>query len=179
MYHSITFGDGSLYPAGHPKQGQFAGANTWEDWHLIPDGRPTVTQASPTTNYVAIPGREDGPIDMSEYLTGKMVYGDRSGSFEFYVDNDHEYWETLRMKIVDYLHGKEMKMCLEDDPNYYYKGIFTFDEWKSESWNSKVVISYVLEPYKYRITDGGPWLWDPFNFETDRTDQMDENEGWL
>lgn len=179
MYHSITFGDGSLYPAGHPKQGQFAGANTWDDWHLIPATRPTVAQAAVNSNFVNIPGREEGPIDMSEYLTGQIMYGSRSGKFKFYVDNDHEYWEDIRMKIVDYLHGKEMKMCLEDDPNFCYKGVFTLEEWESGDWNSSITIDYILEPYKYRISGGELWLWDPFNFETDRTDQMDTDKGWL
>ena len=83
------------------------------------------------------------------------------------------------MKIAAYLHGKSMKMCLEDDPNFYYEGRFSLGEWKSESWNSKVTINYAVGPYKYRITDGSAWLWDPFNFDLDRTDQMDANEGWL
>lgn len=181
MYHSITFGDGTLYPVGHPKQGQFAGANTWDDWHLIPSSRPTVVQAGVSTNFVDIPGRKDGPIDMSEYLTNGIVYTGRSGSFEFYVDNDHEYWETIRSKIVQYLHGKRMKMCLEDDPNYYYEGRFSLSEWKSGSWFSSVIINYVVGPYKYRITTGERWIWDPFNFDLERMDAeyQNQNEGWL
>ena len=65
-----------------------------------------------------------------------------------------------------------MKMVLEDEPYYYYDGRFSLNEWKSENYNSKVVINYVLKPYKYNIFgESGAWLWDPFNFETDRTDQ--------
>ena len=174
MYHSITFGDGTL-----DSKGKFTGKNTWEDWHLIPSSRPTVAQAGVSTVFVDIPGRKDGPIDLSEYLTGEVVYTARSGSFEFYVDNDHEYWEVIRSKIVAYLHGKRMKMCLEDDPGYYYEGRFSVPEWKSEPWNSKVVINYALGPYKYRIDDGELWLWDPFNFDLDNIDDLTNNEGWL
>lgn len=184
MYHSITFGDGSLYPADYSvieKRGQFAGVNTWEDWHLIPSSRPTVAQAGVSTNFVEIPGRRKGPVDMSEYLTNDIIYTQRSGSFEFYVDNDHEYWETIRSKIAAFLHGKSMKMCLEDDPNYYYEGRFSLNEWRSESWNSMIVINYVVGPFKYRITTGDPWIWNPYNFESwlDPLDQQDKNEGWL
>ena len=174
MYHSITFGDGTL-----TADGKFAGKNTWEDWYLIPSSRPTVVQAAPMITLVDIPGREDGPIDMSEYLTGDIQYGQRSGSFEFIVDNDHEDWTVILSEITTYLHGKEMRMVLEDDPGFYYAGRFSVTEWKSESWNSKVIINYVVGPYKYRIKDDEPWLWDPFNFDTDRTDQMTGNEGWL
>lgn len=174
MYHSITFGDGTL-----DSKGNFAGKNTWDDWHLIPSSRPTVAQAPPQTNYISIPGREDGPIDMTEYLTGGIVYGQRSGSFEFLVDNDHEYWETIRSKMAAYLHGKTMKIVFEDEPGFYYEGMFKVPTWTREQWNSKVTIEYTLNPYKYRIKSSLPWLWDPFNFDTDRTDQMTSNGGWL
>ena len=162
--HSITFGDGTLV------DGKFAGKNTWYDWHLIPTTRPVVAQAGVSTNFVDIPGRRDGPIDLSEYLTGGILYGARSGSFQFIVDNDHEYWENIRSSIVNYLHGKRMKMCLEDDPAYYYEGRFTVEEWASGASYSTVTINYAVEPYKYYINAGGDWLWDPFNFDTDRTD---------
>lgn len=171
MYHSITFGDIS--------SGAIVGKNTWTDWHLIPSSRPTVAQAPVTTNYISIPGKEDGPIDFSTYLTGSIQYGNRSGTFEFLVDNGHEYWEDIRYKIVNYLHGKELKMVLEDDPSYYYKGVFTLNEWKSESWNSSISINYILEPYKYLIASGSSWLWDPFNFETGNTSDVASNKGWL
>ena len=173
MYHSITFGD---YNAS---LGKFTGKNTWDDWFLLPSTRPVVAQAGVSTNFVEIPGRKDGPIDLSEYLTGGVVYGQRSGSFEFYVDNDHEYWESIRYKISDYLHGKKLKMCLEDDPAYYYEGRFSLESWASEAVCSKVTINYVVGPYKYRIWGTGPWLWDPFNFEIDRTDQMSDGKGRL
>lgn len=168
MYHSITFGDGTLYPAGHPKEGQFAGTNTWDDWHLIPAERPSIASPGVATNFVSIPGR-DGSIDMSTYLVNRPVYGDRSGSFDFYVDNDHEYWETIRMKIMHFLHGKRLKMVLEDDPGWYWEGRFSVESWKSEASNSRVSINYQVGPYKRRISSEGDTdiIWDQFNFEAD------------
>lgn len=176
VYHSITFG----YDKDNiTSDGKLVGSNTWDDWHLIPSSRPTVAQAQPITSMVEIPGREDGPIDMSEYLTGSMQYGQRSGSFEFIVDNDHENWITLMERISSYIHGKKLYMTLEDDPNYYYEGRFTLNEWKSESWNSKVVINYVVGPYKYKLNRSANWLWDTFNLDTDDTNSVTNNEGWL
>lgn len=166
MYHSITFGDGTL-----DEKGKFIGVNTWDDWHLIPSSRPDISIPSLAANFVEYPGK-NGAVDLTEILLNKPVYGDRSGSLEFYVDNDHEYWIDIYEKILRFLHGKRMKMVLEDEPYYYYDGRFSLNEWKSENYNSKVVINYVLAPYKYNIFgESGAWLWDPFNFETDRTDQ--------
>lgn len=166
MYHSITFGDGTLN-----SKGQFTGTNTWDDWYLIPTSRPNVASPGVSTNLVEIPGRH-GSLDMSEWLTNGIVYGDRSGSWEFAVDNDHEGWVSIKSKILKFLHGQRMKCVLEDDPGWYYIGRFSLNEWRSESWYSTIVINYVLEPYKYNINAGGDWLWDPFNFETDRTDTV-------
>lgn len=171
MYHSITF----WALTGDPSSGK----NTWTDWHLIPSSRPTVAQAPVSTNYIDIPGREDGPIDFSTYLTGRIQYGNRTGSFEFLVDNDHESWGRIHYNIVSFLHGKELKMSLEDDPAYYYKGVFTLNEWKSGSWNSSIIIDYILEPYKYLIASGNNWLWDVFNFETESITDLRNNKGWL
>ena len=164
--HSITFGDGTI------ENGKFIGTNTWKDWFLIPDDRPDVANPSVKTNFIEIPGR-DGTIDMSEYLTGKPSFGDRSGSWSFIVDNDHIGWESLRSMITEFLHGKRMKCVLEDDPGWYFQGRFQVKP-KSGQKNSAIEIEYVLEPYKYHILPNDDWLWDPFNFETDRTDVVVE-----
>lgn len=163
MYHSITFGDGTLDDGGH-----FIGINTWEDWHLIPANRPDIAMPGMKTKFVELPGL-DGSIDLSDYLRGGPSYSSRSGSIEFYVDNDHEDWITIKEKILKSINGKKIKMCLEDDPMYYYIGRITFNEWKSDPGNSMVTLRYILEPYKYTIFTAGedPLLWDPFNFETD------------
>lgn len=147
MYHSITFSN----DLDSTVTGRLVGKNTWDDWHLIPSSRPSVAQAGVSTNFVDIPGRSTGPIDMTEYLTGSVVYGQRKGSFEFIVDNDHESWVTLQNKIVNYIHGKRLRMSLEDDPTHYYEGRFTVSDWKSESWNSKITINYVLDPKRQTV----------------------------
>lgn len=174
MYHSITFGDGTL-----DSDGNFTGKNTWDDWFLIPSSKPIVAQSAVTTSFVDIPGRRLGPIDMTEYLTGGVTYGNRSGSFEFYIDNDMVYWETDRMAIAQYLHGKRMKMCLEDDPGFYYEGRFSLSNMASEAITDKITINYTVGPYKFRIKDNLPCLWSPFNFDWDSFNQQTSNEGWL
>ena len=133
MYHSITFGEfytaEEATTAGNPalvrtfKQS----SNTWDDWHLIPSSRPTISHPEVVTNYVTVPGLS-GSIDLTEYLTSGPVYNDRTGSFDFYVMNGFESWLTIRQKIVEAVHGKRIKMVFEDDPLYYYEGRFTFNE---------------------------------------------------
>lgn len=167
--HSVSFGDLVTRTSGGNTTVEFEDiANTWSDWHLIPSSRPSVAHPSIVTRFVEVPGA-DGMLDLTTFLTGRPNYGQRQGNLQFIVDNDHENWETIRMKIANTLHGKRLKMRLMDDPGYYYEGRFTVGNWEPGSDHSRIQITYNLEPYKLRITGEGstPTLWDPFNFETD------------
>lgn len=173
MYHSITFAkELALNPSGHVRAGQLKGTNTWDDWHLIPSSRPVIASPGVSTKFVEIPGKH-GRVDMTTYLCGYPIYSDRSGNLEFYVDNDHEYWEDIRKKIANFLHGQTYKISLEDDPRFFWEGRFALDNWKSEMTNSKITISYSISPYKTALVDAGPGdlLWDLFKF--------DSNSNWM
>lgn len=159
MYHSITFGN----------------KNTWDDWHLVPASRPTFSMPPLQERYVDIPGL-NGPVDLTEAITGYPVYGNRTGSFEFIVMNDwyeadgrlvRGNWQYRYSEIANYLHGQHMQAQLEDDPEYYYEGRFKLAEWRSEKDYSRISIEYNVGPYKTAVeTTTEPWRWDPFNFET-------------
>ena len=150
MYHSVTFGT----------------KNTWDDWHLIPTSRPLFNPPSVKTNLIEIPGG-DGALDLTTALAGRPLYKNRTGSLEFYVDNDFRDWTVLYSEIMVYLHGQKMRAVLEDDPSYYYEGRFAINAWKSNKERSSLVIDYDVNPYKKDIlgTDE-KWIWDTFNFET-------------
>lgn len=156
MYHSIIFGD----------------KNTWADWYLIPSSRPVFNPPEPKTKFIDIPGA-DGQLDLSTVLTGDIMYGPRTGSIEFIVDNGQlsdyraDCWFDVYSEIMAYLHGRYMKAHLEDEPSYYYEGRFTVNQWKSDPQNSKVTIDYTLSPYKIEATSSlEDWIWDIFNFNT-------------
>lgn len=137
MYHSITFGN----------------KNTYDDWHLVPTSRPVIEPPKPKTQYVDIPGA-DGSIDLTESLAGRPVFSDREGSIEFHVLNDLDgvtdyNWVNVYEEVMGYLHGKFMRMSLEDDPLYFYEGRFSVNSWKTNEDRSTITIDYRLGPYKY------------------------------
>lgn len=150
MYHSITIGD----------------KNTYDDWHLVAEERPSVQPPTANTSFVDIPGM-NGSLDISEALTGYPTYGRRKGSWEFTILNDYESWISLYQRMSNYLHNRKLKAILEDDPAYYYEGRFYISKWKSDHPNSKITVEYEVQPYKkeHAAVDD-PWLWDPFSFET-------------
>lgn len=152
--------------------------NTWTEWHLIPSSRLVVAEAGVSTNFVEIPGRGN-PVDFTDYLTGKPVYGPRNGSWDFVIDNYHEYWEAIRARIVDFIHGKRLRVILSDVPTRYYEGRFTVGNLEPGENFSNVKINYVLDVHSYSLYgENDDWLWDPFNFDSDYTDSRDR-EGRL
>lgn len=139
MYHSVTFGD----------------KNSWEDWHLIPSSRPVINPPEAKTMLLDIPG-ESGALDLSESLTGYPLFKRRTGDIEFIVVNDMyepteipQEWYQVYSNIMNYLHNKQMEICLEDDPEWWYEGRLQVNSWKSEEFLSRITISYDLEPYKW------------------------------
>lgn len=167
--HSLTFSDGTKETSGK-RTGYLKGYNTWDTWHLIPTSKPVVATPPVKTNYVEIPGR-NGAIDLSTYLTGAIVYGPRSGSWEFIIDNNWEDWETIRQSLHSILHGAQFKVVLEDVPMRYWLGRISINEYKSDPANNKITLNYAFDSYSYPVLDPqDDWLWDPFNFETDYTD---------
>lgn len=150
MYHSITFGT----------------KNTWDDWHLIPTTRPVFNPPTVKASTIDLPGG-DGVLDLTEFIAGRPLYNNRTGSFEFIADNDFMRWEELYSEILNYLHGRSLKAVLEDDPGYYYHGRFTVNQWNSDKLYSKITIDYDVFPYKKETGAAlDQWLWDPFNFKT-------------
>lgn len=133
----------------------FGTKNTWDDWHLVPTSQPVFATPKLKTNFIDIPGG-DGALDFSEALSGHPVYNNREGSLEYIVINGDTYGTLLerRTEIINYLHGKRMQVTMEEDPNHYYEGRFTVDNWKSNEAESTIIINYVLDPYKIHITTG-------------------------
>lgn len=132
MYHSITFGD----------------KNTYDDWHIIAEERPHVEPPEPVYIFDEVPGR-NGSLDLTESLTGLVNYNDRTGSFDFIVENGFGNWIDRYSEIMRYLQGKRMKMTLEDDPDFYYIGRYYVSGWETgQNW-SNITIDYQVEPFKY------------------------------
>lgn len=143
--------------------------NSYDDFHLIPKTRPLVEVPSPKTNYVDIPGG-NGSLDFTDALNGYPVYNNRSGNWEFYVENGHGNWADLYSNLLAKLHGKRMMVVLEDDIksvyNEYYQrdigaaktyiGRLSVGSWKSDKDWSSVTINYDFEPYAI-FTDYSIW----------------------
>ena len=163
MYHSMQ-----IIPDGYDIQKsnqKYNGKNTWDDWHLIPSTRPLFNPPAPKTNYIDIPGA-NGSIDMSTALSSSYpIFSDRTASQEFYVMNGHKEWYNAYSDIMNYCHGQNVIVILEDEPSYYYRGRVNVNAWKSEKDWSKITLDFTMDPFKYELFSSGErWKWDPFSF---------------
>ena len=158
MYHSIAFEN----------------KNTWNDFHLVPSSKPIILPPEVKTKIVDIPGG-DGVIDLTESLTGYPVYGNRAGSFTFIIIDDSTYlmdqhisWEESYQKLLNYIHGRKMRVVLEDDPQWYYEGRLTIVDPKQYRNYSGITVEFDLGPYKWCLRDSiNNVSYDPFGAYTD------------
>lgn len=158
MYHGVTFLD----------MEEEDGMKSYEDFHLIPRRRLYIGPPEVKTNMIDIPGG-DGYLDTSEAPDGRAHYGARTASWEFEVEREYRrLYPSLYSKMMNYLHNRNMRIILDDDPHYFYIGRASVNQFLSEEMAATVVIDITAQPFKYETTlSTEDWLWDPFNFETD------------
>ncbi len=142
----------------------FGSFHTYTDWGLrlkkIDLGTP-----EPVTEYIKIPGM-NGLLDLTESQYGGITYGMRTLQFYFDVrNNSYTDWCMITSEIMSVIQGKKLKIILDTDPNYYYKGRCTVRTAKQNAIISSIEIECYCEPYKYSVkASDEPWQWDPFSF---------------
>lgn len=145
---------------------KFGSKHSYDDWGLILKSRPVISPPSPKTVYVDIPA-SDGIIDLTESLTGDVKFENRTITCEFNVLDARNRWSNIYSEILDFLHGQNMRVILDEDPTYYYIGRLKVNEWKSNKKTSTIIIEGTVEPYKLEMFSSlEDWEWDSFNFET-------------
>lgn len=186
MYHSLIINGVNTWEGPMEVDGETRTVG----FHIVPTSRPKVAPPSVKTQYVDIPG-SDGQLDYTEYF-GKVYYGPRTGSWEFKLiydlndiddsfrnrsmrqaiadgNNKFSNWISRYTQIMSAVHGKKCRILLEDEPEYYYEGRLSINDFESNEKESIIKIDYSLEPYKYptfsSTAEEAEWLWDDL-FET-------------
>lgn len=141
----------------------FDGKHSWRDYGLILTS--TLTPSPPVKKHeVDIPGA-DGVLDLSEALGG-VRYSQRTITMTFAFAAGYWYRYTKNSEIANAIHGKRMKIILDDDPNYYYYGRVNFDSWTVDKSLGLLSFTMTADPYKYDlISTTDAWLWDTFSFK--------------
>lgn len=141
---------------------KFNDKHSYNDWGMILTdkeiGTPPVQKQE-----VKIPTR-DGSIDLSRSVTDEVKFDNRTLHFEFTVIKSR--WKTTISNIMEYVHGKRMKIILDEDAAFYYVGTVEVNKWLSDAKTGSIVIDVTAEPFKYDILSSAvDWEWDLFDFE--------------
>ena len=122
--------------------------HTWKDWQIVPQSRPVFSTPKVRKSQIVVPGL-DGVLDVSKALTGEVQYEMRTGKFDFLV-HDKSNWANKFTEICNFLHGKDVKVTFDDDPNFYYKGTAEVTDWANGDRHTTVEITVEADPFKYK-----------------------------
>ena len=130
----------------------FGDLHSFWDLDLILSG-VEIPPASPKETFVDIPGA-DGSVDMTE-AHGEVKYADRTGAkFTFHMnpagDLSEDAWEAKKKEISNRLNGQRCNITLDKDPDYYYQGRCTVDEYLSDKRIRQIVVTARVRPYKFK-----------------------------
>ena len=111
-----------------------------------------IPPAEPKTTYVDIPGG-DGSVDLTEAI-GEVKFSDRDCSFTFTMnpmgDLSVSAWEEKKTEVSNLLNGRECKITLDKDEDFYYQGRCAVDSYMSDRRLRQIVVSAKVKPYKYK-----------------------------
>jgi phage-related protein len=128
---------------------KFGNYHSYYEWGLILSSKE-IQSPEPKVNQIEIEG-SDGVLDLTDFFGG-VKYKNRSLSFTFSkMDIVPDGFLALYSLVQDLLHGKKMQVILDDDPNHFYYGRVTINEWKSNKNIGEIVIEVDAEPFKQEM----------------------------
>lgn len=160
--------------------------DTWEDFHMAPKARPFVAEPQVKTNYIDVPGA-NGSLDYTEALTGSVLYGMRTGQWDFIVDLPYGVSEkvnatvgrnvnnaiSFQSAILKFFHGKKFDRIILSDEleydsknvvvgGYFYTGRITCKSSLATKDFIQISLQYNLDPFKFPIasTKTLDWKWN-------------------
>lgn len=130
---------------------KFGDKHTFDDWGLVLTEK-SLGLPEPKTSGVEMEGA-DGEIDTSEVLTGEIKFSNRQLIFKLTMMDKYEDFHDKVTAIANYLHGRKMRIILDEDNLCYYYGRCTINEWLTDRRIGQIAISCNCEPYKYDLNE--------------------------
>lgn len=126
---------------------KFEELHSYDDFELYMSERPEIGTPEAKIITVDIPG-SDGFVDLTETISGEVKYNNRELVFHFVSMAGISSQAAAYQKVYNALHGKKMKITLDEDPEYYYVGRCSVEA-EAENTVMYVTVTADCEPYKY------------------------------
>lgn len=126
--------------------------NTWHDWRLTLTAKE-VSPPQPKTSYIKLDGRH-GSLDLSEALTGGVVYEDRTVQAKFWTSEGTDTGRVQLMReIIAALHGRKVQIIEPDDPDHFFLGRVFIKPDAHDQVHDEFTLEAVCEPWRYALTE--------------------------
>lgn len=93
----------------------------------------------------------DGSLDLTE-IFGSTKYENVVHKFDFVSIASPSSFASPYTTIKNHLHGKKMRIVLDDDPSFYYIGRLSVSSFTSDRGIGHISVEADCEPYKYKQT---------------------------
>jgi phage-related protein len=127
----------------------FGNVHSYTDLKLILTSKEIGSPAV-KTNKVDIPGA-DSALDLTDYF-GEPKYEDVTHKFEFTTIEPQSDFLTQYSTIKNAIHGKKVRIILDDDPTFFYLGRCFVSSFTDEKGIGTISVECECEPYKYKLT---------------------------
>ena len=112
----------------------------------------SIPPAKAKTNYVDIAGG-DGSLDLTE-VHGEVKFSDRECEFTFAVNPSSDMtFEEKKTQVSNALNGKQCKIILDKDDEFYYFGRCSVDEYMQDKMLHQIVVTATVQPYKMKVNE--------------------------
>ena len=126
----------------------FGSLHSYDDLKLILNSKE-IGSPEVKVNKVDIPGG-DSSLDLTDFF-GEPKYEDLTHKFSFSTIVPQAQFLSLFSTVKNALHGKKMRIILDDDPLFYYMGRINVASFTNEKNIGIISIECDCEPYKYKL----------------------------
>lgn len=125
----------------------FDAYHSYDDFSLIMSSKEIAAPKTKTVK-IDVPGA-DGSIDLTDYF-GEPKYEDCTHKFQFSTIVPQSEFLTRFSTIKNAIHGKKLRIVLDDDPGFFYIGRCYVSSFTNEKNIGKISVECDCEPWKYK-----------------------------
>ena len=127
----------------------FGNLHSWRDLDLILQPGKEIASPAVKVKKIDIEGA-DSSLDYTDYF-GEPKYEDMRHKFDFQTIVPQSQLLALYSRVKNALHGKKMRVILDDDPLFYYMGRLHVSNLTVDKAVGKLSIEVECEPYTYKL----------------------------
>ena len=127
---------------------RFGDLHSYDDLKMILSGKDMGAPAVKSKK-LDIEGA-DSALDLTDFF-GDPKYEDVTHKFQFSTIVPYSEFMALYSTIKNAIHGKKMRIILDDDPLFYWMGRCYVSGFTNEKSIGKIDVECDCEPYKYKL----------------------------